>query len=232
LATSVIDLDKSPQPGTAATLPSGISTGSSSSEIDNLLKRQLDMVAAALLILLFSPILVIVAVAIKLTDGGPVFYRQLRVGKNGQTFWLPKFRSMVQNADKMLDQIVAGNDHGNSITFKMKRDPRITPVGRVIRRFSIDEFPQLWCVLRGDMSLVGPRPALPREVANYNERQLRRLLVAPGLTCIWQVSGRAEVAFDRQVEMDLEYIEGQSFALDVKLLFRTVPAVLSGRGAY
>jgi lipopolysaccharide/colanic/teichoic acid biosynthesis glycosyltransferase len=203
-----------------------------SAEFDRFLKRQLDIVVSLLVLAVCSPLLLAVAIAIKLTDGGPVLYRQWRIGKQGRPFLLPKFRSMVPGADSLLHRVAADNHHGDSITFKMKRDPRITRVGRFIRRFSIDELPQLWCVLSGEMSLVGPRPALPREVANYDQAQRRRLDVAPGLTCIWQVSGRADVPFERQVAMDLEYIQTQSFALDLKLLFLTVPAVLSGRGAY
>ncbi len=195
-------------------------------------KRLLDIIGAAFLLLACSPFLIAVVIAIKLSDGGPVLYRQLRVGKNGRMFWLPKFRSMVQGADSLFHRIAADNHHGKSITFKMRQDPRITPVGRIIRRFSIDEFPQLWCVLKGEMSMVGPRPALPREVAHYTPSQRRRLEAAPGLTCIWQVSGRGDVPFDRQVAMDVEYIERQSFRLDMGLLLRTIPAVLSGRGAY
>lgn len=195
-------------------------------------KRLLDVIGASFLLLVCSPMLLAVALAVKLGDSGPILYRQLRVGKNGKTFWLPKFRSMVRGADSLLPGIAAGNHHGESVTFKMRRDPRITPVGRVIRRFSIDEFPQLWCVLTGEMSLVGPRPALPREVAHYTPSQRRRLAADAGLTCIWQVNGRGDVPFDQQVAMDVNYIEQQSLRLDLELLLRTIPAVLSGRGAY
>jgi lipopolysaccharide/colanic/teichoic acid biosynthesis glycosyltransferase len=139
---------------------------------------------------------------------------------------------MVPGADSMFREVACENHHGDSITFKMKRDPRITPLGRIIRRLSIDEFPQLWCVLTGEMSLVGPRPALPREVANYTQAQRHRLAVVPGLTCIWQVSGRGDLPFDQQVSMDLDYIKKQSLILDCRLLVQTIPAVITGRGAY
>ncbi len=174
----------------------------------------------------------IIAAAIKLTDGGPVLYWQKRVGMWGELFDFPKFRSMILDADKIIDKLAAANDHGKSITFKMKHDPRVTPVGRFIRRFSLDEFPQLICVLRGQMSLVGPRPALPREVKNYSQVHRRRLDVRPGLTCIWQVSGRGNVPFERQVEMDVEYVESHNLWLDLRLVAYTVPAVITGRGAY
>jgi lipopolysaccharide/colanic/teichoic acid biosynthesis glycosyltransferase len=139
---------------------------------------------------------------------------------------------MVPNAESIIVSIAEHNHHSDSITFKMKRDPRVTWVGRIIRRLSIDELPQLWCVLTGEMSLVGPRPALPREVSKYRLAQRRRLDVKPGLTCIWQVRGRADLPFSRQFELDVHYIENQSLLLDLKLLIMTVPAVLSGRGAY
>jgi lipopolysaccharide/colanic/teichoic acid biosynthesis glycosyltransferase len=195
-------------------------------------KRQMDFAGAFLLLLSCAPLFIFAALAIKLSDGGPIFFWQLRVGRYGKTFWIPKLRSMVPGAEHMLHEVAANNHHRDSITFKMKRDPRITPVGRILRRFSIDEIPQLFCVLKGDMSLVGPRPALAREVAYYTQRQRRRLRAVPGLTCIWQVSGRGDVPFDEQLKMDLEYIERQSFLLDTKLLFLTVPAVFTGKGAY
>jgi lipopolysaccharide/colanic/teichoic acid biosynthesis glycosyltransferase len=200
--------------------------------LNRIVKRQIDVVGSFLLLLISSPLLIVVALAIKLNDGGPIFFRQLRVGKHGKAFLVPKFRSMVPRAEHMLEKLAAENHHGDSITFKMKRDPRITPVGRFLRRFSIDEIPQLFCILQGDMSLVGPRPALLREVAHYTQRQRRRLEAVPGLTCIWQVSGRGDIPFDQQLRMDLDYIERQNLLLDSKLLLLTVPAVLTGRGAY
>jgi lipopolysaccharide/colanic/teichoic acid biosynthesis glycosyltransferase len=197
------------------------------------LKRLIDIFAAAFFLVALSPLFLVVATLIKLTDGGPVLYWQTRVGRWGREFPFPKFRSMVANSDKLRQQLLQANDHGDGgITFKMKRDPRITPIGRIIRKFSIDEMPQLWCVLQGDMSLVGPRPPIPSEVARYTLRDRRRLEVIPGLTCIWQVSGRSDIPFDRQVEMDIDYIESQSLWFDIVLLLRTVPAVLLGKGAY
>lgn len=196
------------------------------------IKRAIDAIVALILAILFAPLALLVAVLIKLSDGGPVIFWQTRVGRGGREFRCPKFRSMRVDAEEMWDQISAYNDHAESITFKMRRDPRVTPIGRILRRFSIDELPQLWCVLKGEMSLVGPRPALPREVARYSPAESRRLEATPGLTCIWQVSGRGDLPFAEQLRLDLEYIDTQSLALDCKLLIRTIPAVLTGRGAY
>lgn len=195
-------------------------------------KRCVDLVGALIGLILLAPLFVLVAAAIKMTDGGPVFYRQTRTGQWGREFSFPKFRSMWVDADKMQADLLNQNNLGNSITFKMKHDPRVTPVGRIIRKFSIDELPQLWCVLRGDMSLVGPRPALPSEVAAYSLADRRRLDIKPGLTCIWQVSGRSNLPFEKQVQLDVQYIESQSLWLDLKLLVRTIPAVVFGYGAY
>ncbi len=196
------------------------------------LKRLIDIIATMSALLLLSPLFLIVGLIIKLTDSGKVFYYQQRVGKQGKIFSFPKFRSMVVNADKMKDQLLQQSEREGDITFKMKKDPRVTAIGRFIRRFSIDELPQLWCVIKGDMSLVGPRPPLPREVALYTQEDRRRLEVIPGLTGIWQVSGRADIGFEDQVKLDVLYIESHSIWLDIKLLFLTVPAVLTGRGAY
>jgi len=196
------------------------------------LKRALDVVVAALLLTLLAPLLALVGALIKLTDGGPVLFWQTRVGRWGRTFPFPKFRSMVPDAERRLAALLAQNDHGDGVTFKMRRDPRVTWIGRVIRKLSIDELPQLWCVLKGEMTLVGPRPPVPREVARYTLTERRRLDVTPGLTCIWQVSGRGNLPFPRQVELDVEYIENQSLGLDLQLLLKTVPAVLLGRGAF
>jgi len=203
-------------------------------------KRFLDVVGSLLCLTLLAPLLLLVAVLVKATDGGPVLFWQRRVGFRGREFWFPKFRSMMPNANRLVRVLGDRNGHANGIaadgkndvTFKMKDDPRLTWIGAVIRKFSIDEMPQFWCVLRGDMSLVGPRPPLPSEVARYSPSDRRRLDVTPGLTCIWQVSGRGDVPFPRQVEMDVEYIERQGFWFDLKLMVLTIPAVLRGRGAY
>ena len=196
-------------------------------------KRTLDVVAAGAGLVVLGPLLLSVALLIKLTDGGPVFYTSTRVGKWGREFKFPKFRSMVLDAEKLKQELMAQNVHGAAgVTFKMKRDPRITWIGRIIRKLSLDELPQLWCVLAGQMTLVGPRPPVPKEVAAYTLADRRRLDVTPGLTCIWQVSGRSDIPFPEQVQLDVEYIESQSFWLDVKLLFKTIPAVLTGKGAY
>ncbi|MHC4887041.1 MAG: sugar transferase [Planctomycetota bacterium] len=199
-----------------------------------LLKRGGDVLVSGVALLFLSPLFLVVAALIKLEDReGPVFFTQVRVGKWGREFPFPKFRSMVSNAEALKNRLLEENQHGGEgVTFKMKRDPRITRVGRVIRRFSIDELPQLWSVFIGDMSLVGPRPAVPREVAQYTFADRRRLNAAPGLTCIWQVSGRAEIPFDQQVELDEQYIQSRSLKQDLRLLLLTVPAVLTGRGAY
>ena len=197
-----------------------------------LVKRGTDVVGAALLLAALAPLFGVVALLIKLTDGGPVLFWQKRVGRWGKEFPFPKFRSMVVDAEKLKDQLLHLNDHKDGVTFKMKRDPRVTWIGRIIRKLSIDELPQLWCVLRGQMSLVGPRPPLPREVGQYSLEDRRRLEIDPGLTCIWQVSGRGAVPFPRQVELDVEYIHNRSFGLDLKLILLTIPAVLTGKGAY
>jgi lipopolysaccharide/colanic/teichoic acid biosynthesis glycosyltransferase len=198
-----------------------------------LLKRALDLCLLVPGILLLAPLLCLVALAVKLGDGGPVLFWQQRVGRHGQVFPFPKFRSMCVQAEALKLPIALANQHGaDGVTFKMKRDPRITAVGRFIRRTSIDELPQLWCVWRGDMSLVGPRPPLVNEVSRYKLAQRERLSVTPGLTCIWQVSGRSEVPFPQQVEMDVTYIRERSLWTDAKLLLKTLPAVVFGRGAY
>lgn len=195
-------------------------------------KRFFDLLVSMTLLLMLSPLLILVMHLIR-RDGGPAFYWQRRVGWDGKEFNFPKFRSMVVNAEKMKDDLLAKNQHGGQgVTFKMKQDPRVTRVGKFIRRFSIDELPQLWCVLEGTMSLVGPRPPVPREVELYTTGQKMRLMAVPGITGIWQVSGRSDVAFDQQVEMDLEYMRNYSMRSDLKILLRTIPAVLFGRGAY
>jgi len=197
------------------------------------LKRFIDVTVSLTGLVLLIPLFLIVAACIKLTDGGPVLFWQMRVGRAGREFWFPKFRSMVIDAEALTEQLRYFNAHGVSgITFKMRHDPRVTWIGRIIRRTSIDELPQLWCVVKGDMSLVGPRPPVPREVARYSPMDHRRLDVTPGLTCLWQVNGRGEIPFDRQVEMDLEYIRRRNLLVDLRILLKTIPAVITGRGAY
>lgn len=194
--------------------------------------RLLDILLSLLVLIPALPLLIAVAVAIKLTDGGPVLFSQTRVGKWGREFQFLKFRSMVIGAEALKETILPQSDHPDSITFKMKNDPRVTWIGRIIRKTSIDELPQVWHVLTGEMSIVGPRPPLPEEVARYTLSDRRRLDVRPGLTCIWQVSGRGDIPFPEQVKLDAEYVESQSLWLDLKILLKTIPAVLSGRGAY
>jgi lipopolysaccharide/colanic/teichoic acid biosynthesis glycosyltransferase len=197
-----------------------------------LAKRVVDILGSAFLLIALSPLLVAIAVLIKLESRGPVLFKQIRVGKWGQTFGMYKFRSMHQDAERRREFLQEKNEVPGGVIFKLKRDPRITRVGRFMRRNSIDELPQLLNVLIGEMSLVGPRPALPSEVKMYTLAARQRLDVIPGITCIWQVSGRSEIPFDEQVTLDVAYIETQSFWLDIKLMLKTVPAVLSGRGAY
>ncbi len=195
-------------------------------------KRAFDAAATFILLLLLSPLFLLIALLIKLEDGGPVFFVQTRVGKWGRHFKMFKFRSMYLDAERRLQELLAHNQHREGVTFKMKNDPRVTRVGKWLRRLSFDELPQLINVLKGDMSLVGPRPPVPREVALYSAAERRRLMTAPGITCLWQIGGRAEIDFSGQVQLDVQYIESQTFWGDVKILMRTIPAVLSGRGAY
>lgn len=177
-----------------------------------------------------SPLLLTAAAAVKLTSRGPVLFRQQRVGMHGRVFSMLKFRSMVVDAEARKAALVAQNERGGPV-FKMKRDPRVTAVGRFIRKYSIDELPQLVNVLRGDMSIVGPRPPIPSEVARYDAWQRRRLSVRPGLTCVWQVSGRDRIGFTEWMLLDLRYIDHWSLAGDLSLIARTVPVVITGRGA-
>jgi exopolysaccharide biosynthesis polyprenyl glycosylphosphotransferase len=193
-------------------------------------KRGLDLTAAALLLVMALPIGCAAALLVRLTSPGPILFRQVRSGRDGTPFVCYKFRTMVADAEQRRDQLLRINEMSGPV-FKVKRDPRITWVGAVLRRTSIDELPQLLNVLRGDMSLVGPRPPLPSEVERYSPAQRQRLLVKPGLTCLWQVSGRNLVDFERWMELDLEYVRRRSLLFDLQILVQTVPAVISGRGA-
>ncbi len=195
-------------------------------------KRLLDILGAAVLLVLLSPLFLLIILLVKLDSPGPVFFKQTRVGKWGRLFFMWKFRSMYIDAEERKRELERLNEMKGGVIFKMKDDPRVTRVGRFIRKASIDELPQLWNVLKGDMSLVGPRPPVPKEVALYTLADRRRLEVTPGITCIWQVSGRSDIPFDKQVELDVAYIQSQSLWLDILLLMKTIPAVLFGRGAY
>ncbi|RME27604.1 MAG: sugar transferase [Deltaproteobacteria bacterium] len=193
-------------------------------------KRAMDILFASVALIVLSPVFLVTALAIKLEDGGPIFFSQERSGLYGRTFSMYKFRSMVVDAEALKERLAHANEMDGPV-FKMRHDPRITRVGRFIRKTSIDELPQLWNVVRGEMSLVGPRPPLPAEVEKYERWQRRRLSMKPGITCIWQVSGRNEIDFETWMKLDLQYIDNWSLFLDIKLLFRTVPVVLLGTGA-
>ena len=195
------------------------------------LKRILDFAVALVAVLMASPIMILTALAIKLDSPGPVLFRQIRVGKWGEQFSCYKFRSMHTDAEQRLKDLAALNEADGPV-FKIKDDPRVTRVGRIIRKLSIDELPQLFNVLKGEMSLVGPRPALPREVAQYEYDQIRRLHAMPGITGLQQVSGRSDVDFKRWVELDLQYIAEQSLWKDIQILLKTIPAVIWSKGAY
>jgi exopolysaccharide biosynthesis polyprenyl glycosylphosphotransferase len=201
-----------------------------SDEIKLLVKRITDVAVAAAGLLVLSPLMAATAILIRFTSPGPAIFRQVRCGLNGRRFLFYKFRSMCHNAEALKTSLAHLNTR-DTVVFKIPDDPRLTPVGRWLRKFSIDEWPQLWNVLRGDMSLVGPRPAIPSEVDQYKRWQRRRLRMRPGLTCIWAVSGRDTVDFETWMKMDMQYIDNWSLALDWKILLRTIPRVLIGRGA-
>lgn len=194
-------------------------------------KRCMDVVISVVAIILLFPILLITAALIKSCNRGPVLFSQIRVGKGGTTFRCFKFRSMVPNAESLKANLLKQNEHCDPRTFKIMDDPRITSLGRILRRFSIDELPQILNVLMGQMSIVGPRPPLPSEVAMYSKSDFQRLSVKPGLTCIWQISGRSRLPFAAQVKLDLEYIRTKGLAKDLGIILLTIPAVLSGDGA-
>jgi len=211
------------------------------------MKRLMDIVLSSMLLLLLSPLLLLIALLIKLDSPGPVIFRQARIGKDGKPFTMLKFRSMRQDADPRVHQehmrrLIRGadnsgnpagdeNGNGGERAGKLSNDGRVTRVGRIIRKTTLDELPQLCNILKGEMSLLGPRPSLPYEVELYSDWHMRRLTVLPGMTSLWAVRGRANIPFDDQVRLDIAYIENQSLWLDLKTLLQTVPAVLSGRGA-
>jgi lipopolysaccharide/colanic/teichoic acid biosynthesis glycosyltransferase len=203
------------------------------------LKRAFDVIVGFCAVILLAPVFLVIAILVK-RDGGPVFFRQTRIGLMGREFKMLKFRSMCVDAEAKLKDLLAKNEKASGVTFKMKDDPRITKIGKILRKSSLDELPQFWNVLRGDMSLVGPRPPVPREVALYTQADRRRFLIKPGITCLWQVGERAGglleigdrniIDFPEQVALDVRYIVSQSFWLDVLILGKTVPAILFGKG--
>lgn len=195
------------------------------------IKRLIDVVCSFLGVLVLSPLFIIIAIIIKTTSKGPVFFSQKRVGKNGKEFEMYKFRSMVVNAEELKEKLAAQNEMSGPM-FKMKDDPRVTKVGKFIRKTSIDELPQLWNVLKGDMSLVGPRPSLPKEVAQFEEWMYRRLEVKPGLTCYWQVSGRNNIDFEDWMKLDIKYVDERSTWIDIKLIFKTVGVLFGDKNAH
>jgi len=201
------------------------------SELLLLLKRITDIVVSGTSLVLLGPVLFAIAAAIRVTSPGDILFRQTRCGLGGRKFTMYKFRSMVNNAEQLRAELHQLNERDGP-AFKISDDPRITPVGRILRRFSLDELPQLWNILRGDMSFVGPRPAIPNEVEKYEPWQRRRLRMRPGLTCIWVLEGRSDVEFHRWIQLDLAYIDNWSLWLDCKIFFRTIPIVITGKGAY
>jgi lipopolysaccharide/colanic/teichoic acid biosynthesis glycosyltransferase len=197
----------------------------------DIIKRGFDIIGSIMFLIVFSPLYLVLAVLVKLEDRGPALFVQRRVGRFGEEFAMHKFRSMRVNAEAAFLKLLAHNEHANGVTFKMKNDPRVTRVGRWLRRFSCDELPQFFNVLKGSMSLVGPRPPTPREVSLYSLADRRRLAVKPGITCLWQVGGRSKIDFPGQVKLDVEYIETAGFWVDMVILVQTVRAVVSGNGA-
>ena len=194
-------------------------------------KRIIDIIGAGLGLILLSPIIAIVTCAVKFTSKGPVFFSQKRVGKNGELFEMYKFRSMVVNAEELKENLEDQNEMSGPM-FKIKDDPRVTKVGKFIRKTSIDELPQLWNILKGDMSLVGPRPSLPKEVEQFDNWMFKRLSVRPGLTCYWQVSGRNNIDFEDWMKLDVKYVEERNLWIDIKLIFKTVFVLFGDKNAH
>jgi lipopolysaccharide/colanic/teichoic acid biosynthesis glycosyltransferase len=197
------------------------------------MKRAMDILFAVVVMLLFLPFHLIIAfiIFVELPQKA-VIYKQKRVGKNGRYFWLYKYRTMVANADKIKLDLMNYNESKDGVIFKIKKDPRITPFGRILRKTSLDEMPQFINIFKGEMTLIGPRPPLPQEVKHYSLEQMKKLDVKPGLTGLWQISGRSDIPFKKQIRLDLEYIKSQSFYNDFKIVLKTIPAIIFGKGAY
>ena len=195
------------------------------------IKRLIDIICSFVGILVLSPLFIIIAIIVKFTSKGPIFFSQKRVGRNGKEFDMYKFRSMVVNAEELKEKLAAQNEMSGPM-FKMKDDPRVTKVGKFIRKTSIDELPQLWNVLKGNMSLVGPRPSLPKEVAQFEDWMYKRLEVKPGLTCYWQVCGRNNIDFEDWMKLDIRYVKERNLWIDIKLIFKTVGVVFGDKNAH
>ncbi len=196
------------------------------------LKRALDLFVILLFSPIFVPTFILICIAIKLDSYGPIIFKQKRVGYGGKEFNFFKFRTMYQGSELELSNIFHLNESEDGVIFKLKKDPRVTKIGRLLRKTSMDELPQIFNVIKGDMSLVGPRPPIRDEVIKYSLDERKRLLIKPGITCLWQVSGRSDLPFKQQVQLDKEYIQNRSVLKDIVILFKTIPAVLSGKGAY
>nr|WP_244988471.1 sugar transferase [Paenibacillus xylanexedens] len=207
-------------------------SGQNADKVYLFMKRMLDLLGSFIGLIILCPLFAVIGLLIKIeAPQGSVFFRQVRVGQNGKEFHMYKFRSMVANAEDLLEQLIDQNEVNGNM-FKMKNDPRITRIGKFIRKTSLDELPQLWNVFRGEMSLVGPRPALPREVKNYNSYDRQRLQMIPGCTGLWQVSGRNSVGFDEMVELDLTYARERSMMVDIKIIFRTFKVLVGSKDAF
>jgi exopolysaccharide biosynthesis polyprenyl glycosylphosphotransferase len=211
-------------------LPAVMYSSEPADRVQLVIKECMDRIGGLIGLALAFPVLLISGLMIKLEDGGPVFFRQIRSGKNGRPFTMFKFRTMVADAETLKEKLSTKNEMTGPV-FKIRKDPRVTKVGGLLRKLSIDEIPQFYNVLRGEMSLVGPRPPLPSEVLGYDRWQRRKLSVKPGLTCLWQINGRNAVDFEHWMKLDLEYIDNWSLWLDTKILVKTIPAVLRGDGA-
>lgn len=230
ISESAVASDVSPAEPVAPVLIFTRAANPTSGRAYEIAKRLFDFTAAILSLFVLLPFLLATASLVIVTSPGPVIFRQERCGRKGQRFTCYKFRTMVDEAEGLKQGLLHSNEMTGPV-FKMRNDPRVTRLGRLLRKTSIDELPQLWNVVRGEMSLVGPRPPLPEEVATYTPRERLRLSVLPGITCLWQVSGRSNLSFERWIDLDLEYVERRSFWFDIWVLLRTVPAVVTGRGA-
>lgn len=229
-----VNLQTKRGPALSGAMPGSVSTGTThinNSAVYAVTKRAFDLVVGTLMLILLIPILPLIAVMIKLDTRGPVFFKQDRVGEGGKLFNFYKFRSMIHEADGSKASLIELNEQDGPV-FKIRSDPRITSVGRFLRRSSLDEIPQIFNVLKGDMSVVGPRPPLPSEVVNYQPWHMGRLAVRPGITCLWQISGRSQIGFNEWMRLDMEYLKTRSFRTDLLIFLKTIPAVIARKGAY